>query len=317
MRKSWSLAKEPIQKIEYVGTIGEIKERLSALVFSGQGEYLAAGTVNYVYMYCPEGRELKWRLGGAGRGEAQHIVFVTGDHVVIGWQCGIIEEYDSGNLIHTEQMDTIGIVECIAVCPSLHIAAIKKYTSPIEIREYPGGKLVGKIEHQRGGAERMVFVPGRLHSETKLIVAWKEGGVSAYVLPRMVMAWYLDRTVRCMDVSSAGKLVIGGYGGEIELVDTEHGKVTKTSSPSMDYIVDLVCSPSGQPTASVDATGLIVLWDCHTLSPLGVTVESRVATKVALSPCGRYMATGGGNGRVYLYHTELSQAVPSDILHSR
>jgi WD40 repeat protein len=140
-----------------------------------------------------------------------------------------------------------------------------------------------------GGEDGQVYLWefGWLRNAQTVAIPGHAGGVTAVAFAPggpLLASTGQDRTVRLWDVAGADPLpraVLAGHHGAVRLVQF---------------------LPGGARLISVGEGGQVILWDAATPSRLHEwSFDKTLAASVALSPDGRRLAVGDGDGRVHLY----------------
>jgi serine/threonine-protein kinase len=163
--------------------------------------------------------------------------------------------------------------------------ALRGHAGPLKAVAFaPDGKRLAC-----GGEDGQVYLWefGWLRNAQTVAIPGHAGGVTAVAFAPggpLLASTGQDRTVRLWDVAGADPLpraVLAGHHGAVRLVQF---------------------LPGGARLISVGEGGQVILWDAATPSRLHEwSFDKTLAASVALSPDGRRLAVGDGDGRVHLY----------------
>lgn len=290
------MPRHPMRKIEHVWTFST-GDFVGALAFSADGRYLAAGVTNDIFVCRVDDGGCVVLSGGVGKGTALWIAWEN--EMMIWWRRGEIGKYLvdlSKSELRELYAKIFGVgTECLAVHPGRGIMAIGRCQHEIAITEIDGEKQLAVINTYPECVREMVFSPGG----NELIVAGQS--LRAYGVPDGVLLWQRDVGPRKISVSPGGQHIAIGNKDVVELINISDGQVVCRSEESRGPVICVAYSPSGRLLVSADVTGITVLRDPNTLSPVGVIVEDRGVSRMAISPKDNYLATGGYEGTVHLY----------------
>ncbi len=106
---------------------------------------------------------------------------------------------------------------------------------------------------------------------------------------------------RCLAFAPAREeVLVAGLDERLRVFDVRTGKEQRRSPRHAGPLATLAVGPDGRTAVSVDDRDVIAVWDMHTLEKRWSWRTPGRVHAVALSPDGQLLATGNGNGSIYL-----------------
>lgn len=218
----------------------------------------------------------------------------------------------AAGLIPPETMPRAQAVAALAASPTRPIAAVPG-RKQILILDLANRKVEGALAFPEGDLFALRFsIDGRW-----LLAAGGTGAESGRAVVFRTEDWARAATlgdeldaVLAADLSSDGtRVVVGGPGRSVKILDSPGGQVLHTFRKSTDWIMAAGFSPDGLLTAAGDRFGGLFLWETRSGREfLGLRGHPKAVTALAFSGGGDRLITAGEDGSIRTWDLHAGKA---------